>query len=276
VQHKVGDIEVTALSDGPFPATLDTLIDFDRDEAQRLLGKPRGAPFFLPVNCYLLKLGGRWTLIDTGCGPTMGPELGQLPSRLREIGVAPEAIETILLTHIHPDHALGLVDAAGAAVFPNAELIVHEVEADFWLGTDPAKGATERIRRNIGKARNATAPYRERLRTVAGDREALPGIAAKLLPGHTPGHTGWVIHSGQDALLIWGDVVHIPAIQVARPEAAFEYDVDPQQARATRKRVFDMVAADRLRVAGAHLDFPGIGTIVRKGANYRFEPLASV
>src|SRR6185503_8818260 len=129
-----------------------------------------------------LKLGGGWTLIDTGCGPTMGPELGQLPRRLREIGVAPEAIETVLLTHIHPDHAMGLVDAAGAAIFPNAELIVHEIEAEFWLGTDPAKGATERIRRNIGKARHATAPYRERLRTVADDREALPGIAAKLLP----------------------------------------------------------------------------------------------
>ena len=79
MRRKIGDIEMTALSDGPFPATLDTLLDFDRDEAQRLLGKPAGTPFFLPVNSYLLKLGGKWALVDTGCGPTAGPELGQLP-----------------------------------------------------------------------------------------------------------------------------------------------------------------------------------------------------
>jgi glyoxylase-like metal-dependent hydrolase (beta-lactamase superfamily II) len=273
VLRKVGDIEVTALSDGPFPATLDTLIEFDRAEAQRLLGKPPGTPFFLPVNSYLLKLGDKRVLVDTGCGPTVSRELGQLPKRLRAEGVAPEAIDSVLLTHIHPDHAMGLVDATGAAVFPNAELIVHAVEADFWLGRDPAVGATERIRRNIGKARHATAPYRERMRTVP-DGEALPGVTAVLLPGHTPGHTGWIVHSGADSLLIWGDVVHIPAIQVARPEAAFEYDVDPQAARATRQRTFDMVAADRLTVAGAHLDFPGIGTIVRTGTSYRFEPNA--
>jgi glyoxylase-like metal-dependent hydrolase (beta-lactamase superfamily II) len=271
VRRTIGDIEMTALSDGPFPATLDTLIEFDRDEAQRLLGKPAGAPFFLPVNSYLLKLGSRWALVDTGCGPTVSPDLGQLPNRLREAGVAPEAIDFILLTHIHPDHAMGLVDAKGAAIFPNAELIVHEAEANFWLGREPASGATERIRRNIGKARHATAPYRERMRTV-GDGEALPGVSAVLLPGHTPGHTGWVVHSGRDSVLIWGDVVHIPAIQVARPEAAFEYDVDPQAARETRRRTFDMVSAERLCVAGAHLDFPGIGTIVRTGAHYRFEP----
>jgi glyoxylase-like metal-dependent hydrolase (beta-lactamase superfamily II) len=271
VRRKIGDIEITALSDGPFPATLDTLIEFDRDEAQRLLGKPAGAPFFLPVNSYLLRLGGKTALVDTGCGPTVGPQLGQLPNRLREAGVPPGAIDIVLLTHIHPDHAMGLVDAAGAAVFSNAELIVHEVEANFWLGREPASGASERIRRNIGKARHCTGPYRDRMRTVP-DGEVLPGITAMLLPGHTPGHTGWVVHSGGDALLIWGDVVHIPAIQVARPEAAFEYDVDPQTARDTRRRTFDRVAADRLTVAGAHLDFPGVGTIVRTGTSYRFEP----
>ena len=271
MHRKIGDIEMTALSDGPFPATLDTLLDFDRDEAQRLIGKPAGTPFFLPVNSYLITLGNKRVLVDTGCGPTMGPQLGQLPCRLREVGVAPDAIDMILLTHIHPDHAMGLVDAAGAALYPNAELIVHEVEANFWLGQERAVGATERIRRNIGKARHATAAYRERLRTVR-DGEVLPGVSAMLLSGHTPGHTGWIVHSGRDSVLIWGDVVHIPAIQVARPEAAFEYDVDPQAARATRARTFDMVCADRLCVAGAHLDFPGLGTIVRTGARYRFEP----
>jgi glyoxylase-like metal-dependent hydrolase (beta-lactamase superfamily II) len=104
------------------------------------------------------------------------------------------------------------------------------------------------------------------------DGEVLPGISATLLPGHTPGHTGWIVHSGNDAVMMWGDVVHMPAVQVPRPDAAMVFDVDPAMARATRARTFDRVAADRLRVAGAHMDFPGFGYIVRRGTGYHFEP----
>src|SRR5437868_12026642 len=131
----VGSIEVTGLSDGPFPATLDSFIDFPRAEAERLVGGTQ--PLFLPVNCYLLRLGAKWALVDTGCGQTMGPDLGQVPNNLRALGIAPETIDYVLLTHIHPDHALGLVDASGRAVFRNAELIVHEQEAAFWLIATP-------------------------------------------------------------------------------------------------------------------------------------------
>lgn len=268
---KIGDIEITALGDGPFPAPLDSFVEFDRTEIERLTGRGIAEKIILPVNSYLLKLGTKWALVDTGCGPTMGPELGQLPKALAGFGVAPDAIDHVLLTHIHPDHAMGLADAAGNAVFPNAELIVHEQEAAFWLDQDAASGASQRIRRNIGKAKTVTAPYRDRMRWVR-DGEALPGITATLLAGHTPGHTGWLIHSGADGVLIWGDVVHLPAVQVPRPEAALVFDVDPQAARTTRRRTFDRVAADRLRVAGAHLDFPGFGYIERHGTGYRFEP----
>src|SRR5262249_10643901 len=159
-------------------------------------------------------------------------------NNLRVLGVPPEKIDTVLLTHIHPDHALGLVDAAGRAVFPNAELIVHEQEAAFWLDREPSSGATDRVRRNIAKGQGATAPYRDRTRRVR-DGETLPGVSAMLLPGHTPGHTGWLIHSGKDAVMMWGDVVHMPAVQVPRPDAALVFDVDPVLARATRARTFD-------------------------------------
>ena len=270
---KIGDIDVTAFSDGPYPASLDSFIELDRAESERLVGKPPGEPLFLPVNCYLLRLGKKLALVDAGCGPTLAPGVGQLPKNLRAAGVAPEAIDYVLLTHIHPDHSTGLVDEKGLPVFPNAELIVHEQEAGFWLDRDPSSGATERIRRNIGKAKVTTDPYRARLRTVK-DGEALPGVSAVLLAGHTPGHTGWLIHSGNDSVLIWGDVVHMAAVQVPRPNAALVFDVDPQAARDTRRRTFDRAAADRLRVAGAHLDFPGFGYIVRQGAGYRFEPEA--
>jgi glyoxylase-like metal-dependent hydrolase (beta-lactamase superfamily II) len=271
-RRQIGDITVTALSDGVLAAPLDVVLGVERTEIERLAGRKPGEPLPIAVNAFLLERAGRWALVDTGSGNSMGPTLGKLPQNLRALGVAPERIETIFLTHLHPDHSNGLVDDAGNAIYPNAQVILHETEAAFWLDRDEASGATERIRRNIAKTAITMAPYRERMRTVR-DGEAVPGISALLLAGHTPGHTGWLVQSGKDGLLIWGDLVHLAAIQIARPDTGLVYDVDPQAACATRRRMFDRVAADKLAVAGAHLDFPGFGTIVRKGAGFAFEPI---
>jgi glyoxylase-like metal-dependent hydrolase (beta-lactamase superfamily II) len=267
---KVGDIEVTALSDGVLATSIDVVLGMERAEVRRLAGTADGDGVHIAVNAFLLKLQGRWALIDAGAGNSMGPTLGKLPEHLRAFGVAPEEIAAVFLTHIHPDHSNGLVDDAGRAVFANAELILHEAEARFWLDRDEASGETERIRRNIAKAAVATAPYRSRMRLVR-EGEAMSAISAVALPGHTPGHTGWLIASGKKSLLIWGDLVHLASVQVARPDTGLVFDVDPQQACTTRRRAFDRIAADKLMVAGAHMDFPGFGTIVRKGAGFAFE-----
>jgi glyoxylase-like metal-dependent hydrolase (beta-lactamase superfamily II) len=270
-RKQIGDITVTALSDGVLAAPLDVVLGVERAEIERLAGRKPGEPLPIAVNAFLLERAGKLALVDTGSGNSMGPTLGGVPQNLRALGVAPERIETIFLTHLHPDHSNGLVDDAGNAIYPNAEVVLHETEAAFWLDRDEASGATERIRRNIAKTAVTTAPYRARMRTVR-DGEAVPDISALLLAGHTPGHTGWLIQSGKDSLLIWGDLVHLAAIQIARPDTGLVYDVDPQAACATRRRMFDRVAADKLVVAGAHLDFPGFGTIVRKGSGFAFEP----
>jgi glyoxylase-like metal-dependent hydrolase (beta-lactamase superfamily II) len=267
----IGDIEVTTLSDGVLAAPLDVVLGMDKAEVERLAGRKDHLP--ISVNAFLFRLNGKWALVDTGSGNTMGPSLGKLPDDLRAHGVKPEEIAIIFLTHLHPDHSNGLVDDAGAAIFPNAEVILHETEAKFWLDRDPSTGTSERIRKNIAKAAATTRPYRARMRTVR-DGEAVPGVSAVPLAGHTPGHTGWLIQSGNDGLLIWGDLVHLASIQIGRPDTGLVYDVDPQAACATRKRMFDRVAADKLKVGGAHLDFPGFGTIVRKGAGFAFEPNA--
>jgi glyoxylase-like metal-dependent hydrolase (beta-lactamase superfamily II) len=270
-RKQIGDITVIALSDGLLAAPLDVVLGVERAEIERLAGRKPGEPLPIAVNAFLLERAGKLALVDTGSGNSMGPTLGGVPQNLRALGVAPERIETIFLTHLHPDHSNGLVDDAGNAIYPNAEVVLHETEAAFWLDRDEASGATERIRRNIAKTAVTTAPYRARMRTVR-DGEAVPDISALLLAGHTPGHTGWLIQSGKDSLLIWGDLVHLAAIQIARPDTGLVYDVDPQAACATRRRMFDRVAADKLVVAGAHLDFPGFGTIVRKGSGFAFEP----
>jgi glyoxylase-like metal-dependent hydrolase (beta-lactamase superfamily II) len=266
---KIGDITVTTLSDGVLAAPLDVVLGMDKAESERLAGRKDNVP--ISVNAFLLERAGKFALIDTGSSNTMGPTLGKLADNLRAFGVAPNKIETIFLTHLHPDHSNGLVDDAGAAVYPNAEIILHETEAAFWLDRDPSASGDPRISRNIRMVAVATAPYRKRMRKVR-DGEGMPGVSAMLLPGHTPGHTGWLIQSGKESLLIWGDIVHLAAIQVPRPDTGLVYDVDPGMACATRRRVFDRVAADRLRIGGAHLDFPGFGYIVRDGAGFGFEP----
>ncbi|MGB7834506.1 MAG: MBL fold metallo-hydrolase [Xanthobacteraceae bacterium] len=268
--RKVGDIQVTTVSDGILNATLNNFVGVTPAEAERMSGLPADGPVPLAVNAFLLTFNGKRALIDAGSSSTMGPTLGKLPDNLRAIGVAPEAIDFVLLTHIHPDHSNGLVDEAGGANFPNADVIVNREDLRFWVEREPQASDNEFRQRNMAAARRAFAPYRERVRAVSGG-EVLPGITGHPQPGHTPGHTGWLIASGGDALLVWGDIVHVTGVQFARPDAALTFDLDPEAARRSRTRVFDWVASDRIRVAGAHLDLPGFGHVARSGSGYRFE-----
>jgi glyoxylase-like metal-dependent hydrolase (beta-lactamase superfamily II) len=268
--RRIGDFEVLAVSDGALQASVDCVLGLSRDECDELLSRAGDDPFQLAVNCYLIRHQRKLVLVDTGGGSITAPTLGRLPDNLRSAGVAPEAIDTVLLTHIHPDHANGLLDDAGRPRFPNAAIILHEKEAGFWLDRSVTPDDSERLRRNTLGAQKVTAPYRDRILRV-GDGEVLPGISAVPLHGHTPGHTGWLIQSRGERLLIWGDIVHLAAIQIPRPDAALVFDVDPDAAVASRRRVFERAAAERLLIAGAHLDFPGFGYMMRDGEGYRFQ-----
>jgi glyoxylase-like metal-dependent hydrolase (beta-lactamase superfamily II) len=266
----VGDFTVTAVSDGVLYSTPDVIQGIDKAESERLTGVKHGERLPLDVNCFLIRHGDRLILSDAGSGLDMQPTLGTLPQNLRSIGVAPEKIDTILLTHFHPDHSLGLMDREGRAVFPNAEIIAHEVEVAFWLDREPQPDDSERLRRNTEQQRRVTAPYRGRIRRVK-DGEVLPGITAMLRPGHTPGHTNYLIQSRGERLLIWGDIVHLAAVQLPRPDATLVFDVNPDVARATRQAVFEWVSAERIRVAGAHLPAPGFWRLFRNGGRFAIE-----
>jgi len=267
---RVGELEVKGFSDGILQTSLDHLIGMTRAEGEALVGATDGGALFIPVNNFVLRRDGHTILIDAGAGATMQPTLGKLPDNLRAGGIEPESITQVVLTHIHPDHANGLVDGAGRPHYPNAELVVHEREVEFWL--EPGHGnEPENVRRNRARAKINLAPYRDRLRCIR-DGEELFGLTAILAPGHTPGHTCWRIDGGSSAFLAWGDVVHFSSIQIAHPDVAVSYDLDKDLARRSRRRILEMVAADRLIIAGAHVEAPGLGYVVRRNGSYMFEP----
>lgn len=269
----IGDITVTALNDGAFEAKTEYLVGIPGHEAEDLLrGTFRAVPPRITVSSFLVTHGGRHTLIDAGGGSAMGPEFGHQRKHLADLGIQPADIARICVTHAHVDHVMGLVDDGGAAWYPNAELVIHEAEPAFWLNDEIAAKAPEAAKDAFNTAKRGLSPYLPRMRTVKDGGEAAPGISAVHLPGHTPGHSGWMITSGAEALLVWGDVVHIPGVQFARPEAGMGFDTDIELGRKSRVRIFDRVASEGLLVAGMHLDFPCFGHVARAGGGYAFVP----
>jgi glyoxylase-like metal-dependent hydrolase (beta-lactamase superfamily II) len=271
---RVGDVTVTALNDGQFQASTAIVNGVAEDQAAAAEAAAfRVLPPRITISSYLLEIGGRKVLVDTGCGTAFGPAMGRARGKLDTLGIKPADIAAVLVTHAHVDHVSGLVDGDGKPWYPNAEIVINGLESAFWLDDAHAAAAPEAEKGNFAIAQGALRPYAARTRTVAHGQEGLPGITCHHLPGHTPGHSGWLIASGKESLFIWGDVVHLPGIQFALPQAGLAFDTDSDQARATRAKALDMAATDRLLVAGMHLDFPSFGHVVRAGGAYAFVPV---
>jgi len=265
--HTVGKIAVTPLLDGSLDSSLDKVVEPDRPIASKLIVQAGDSCLKLPVLAFLLRVDGRLALVDAGAGDAMGSSMGNLLASLESAGVVPEAIDHVLLTHLHRDHFGGLLDAAGRPSFANAELIMHQQEADFWLKTAPSD-LPERASRYLELTLRSVEPYRERIRTVT-DGRGLPGVKAVLFPGHTPGHTCWLVKSDGESTLLLGDIIHVAAVQLRRPEIRMTYDLDPGTAVASRRRVLDWGATDRIPVAGAHLAVSGVCHVIRRDNGYQ-------
>jgi len=272
----LGACTVIALSDGLFDLPAEALLIERRPGDVRHLLADAGLPDVVcsTVNAYLIDLGDTRVLMDAGAGTLQGPGLGRVLVHMRQAGYAPEDIDLILLTHLHPDHVGGITNE-GKAVFSRATVCVDEREAAFWYDRAHATFVDESVRESFDGAAASLQPYREagRFMTFRSGRQLAPGVTAIALDGHTVGHTGFCVDSEGQRLVVCGDVLHVAAVQLEDPGIAIRYDSAPTRASETRRRLLAEAAAQNYWLAAAHAPFPGIGRIRRAVTGYEWEPV---
>lgn len=273
---KLGGFEVTALSDGTVNLPVDKLLtNIQPQTLTSLLARSyQKAPVETSFNGYLVNTGTKLVLIDTGAAGLFGPTLGKLIGNLKASGYQPEQVDEIYITHMHPDHVGGLM-AEGKAAFPNAVVRADVREGDFWLSTANMEKAPADAKGFFQGAMASLKPYQDagKLKPFDGETELVPGVRAVPARGHTPGHTIYVVESQGERLVVWGDLMHVAAVQFAMPQVTIQFDTDSKAAMPQRQKNFADAAKKGYYVAIAHVSFPGIGKLRADGKGYDWIPV---
>lgn len=272
----LGDIEVTALSDGTLKMDTGKLLQgikpeqLKKDLDRAFLKDPYAWSF----NAFLINTGTKLVLIDTGAGSLFGASTGKLITNLKAAGYTPEQVDEIYITHMHGDHVGGL-SAGGKRVFPNAVVRAAQAEGDYWLSNTQMDAVAADKKDGFKNAMAALNPYvtAGKYKPFIGDMELVPGVHSLAIAGHTPGHTAYVIESKGEKLILWGDLMHVAAAQFPDPSVTIGFDSDSAAAKAARARIFADAAAHGDMVGGAHLAFPGLGHLRKAGSGYEFVPV---
>lgn len=278
-RYKVGSIEVTAIYDGIWRKPHDPAFikNASIDETKGALTKAGLTTEFMPIplTVVVLKVGDRLIMVDSGSGVGQWQaNATNLPANMKAAGIDPGKIDTILISHFHPDHVWGLMEkGTNALVFPKAELIVSSTEYEWWMEEgrvdklpDGRKAAGKRIAENFPKWKN--------WKLVEDNAQVAPGVHIVAAPGHTPGHSAFLVASGKQQLMVSNDVMYVPALLAPHPDWQGAYDQDGPTAVATRRKLIDRVIADKMMICGAHFPFPGAGVFVKDGDAYTFAPVA--
>ncbi|KQV83365.1 MBL fold metallo-hydrolase [Rhizobium sp. Root1220] len=276
-KYKVGDVEVTAIYDGIWRKPHDpTLIkNASIEDTKEALSKAGLTAEFMPIplTVVVLKLGNRLIMMDAGSGVGQWQaNATHLPANMAAAGIDYKKIDTIMLSHFHPDHVWGLMErGTNDQVFPKAEIIVNAKEYHWW--TEP--GRVEKLaegRKQAGKRIADVFPKWTNWKLVEDGAEVAPGMHLLEAPGHTPGHSTYLVASGSKQLLVSADIMYVPALLAPHPEWEGSYDQDGPMAVDTRRRLIDRVIADDIAICGSHFPFPGSGTFVKDGNSYAFAP----
>ena len=270
----MGDFEVTALLDGVgrVPArflTDTTLSDVEAALARNFLEDPVSTS----INAYLINTGAKLVLVDAGAGTLFGPRMGRLGDSIRAAGYRPEQVDEVYITHMHADHVGGLMTGDKRA-FPNAIVRADKNELDYWLSRSNMEAAPKDDQESFKWAMDSINPYiaAGRFKAYDGDTDLVPGIRAVASRGQTAGHTTFVVESKGGNIALWGDLIHVAAVQFPEPSVTILLDKDSKAAAIERKKAFAAAAARGYWVAGAHLGFPGIGHLRAEGIGYVFIP----
>ena len=272
----LGDFEITALSDGTVDLKpKELLTNTTQAQVGALLDRSfEGDAVPTSVNAYLVNTGEKLVLVDTGAAKLFGPTLGNLLANLAAAGYKPEQVDAVLITHMHPDHVGGLM-LDGKPAFPNATVHADRHDADFWLAQANLDKAPAEMKGFFQGAMASMNPYVSggKMKPFDGNTQLFPGIRAMAAPGHTPGHTVYAIESKGSKLLLWGDLMHVAAVQFPEPQVTIAFDTDSKAAAEQRVKAYADAAQGRYLVAGAHLPFPGIGHIRADGKGYAWVPV---
>ncbi|MFZ6676143.1 MBL fold metallo-hydrolase [Undibacterium sp. Xuan67W] len=272
----VGDFEVTALNDGYTDMKPEQMLRHTRpDEIERGMDRAfqQGSTIQTSVNAFLVNTGSQLILIDTGAKGLV-PTVGHLQENLSKAGYSPTQVDLVLITHMHVDHIMGLIDAKGKPAFPNAQVMVTIPEAGYWLSDVVKAQFPKELQLFFEMAKSAATPVQAagRWKTFAPNAEIAPGVKA-VATGHTPGHSSFMFESNGQKMLVKGDMIHVGSIQFSHPEVGFAYDTDSVTAIASRKEWFDRASKERFLLAGAHIVFPGLGHIRSEGHGYEWVPV---
>jgi glyoxylase-like metal-dependent hydrolase (beta-lactamase superfamily II) len=276
-RYKIGSYELTALYDGIWyrPITDKFIRNAPFAEVERALSDAfmPADKLATPFTTLVVNTGSKLVLVDTGTGGQIGPQAGVLGDNLSAAGIDPKAVDLVVISHFHPDHINGIKDKDNGLVFPNAEIMVSAPEWAFWMDDANMNAAPAELKLTFRNQRRIFADIAKQITRFEPGAEVARGIETLGAPGHTPGHTVFAIHSGDQSLMVLGDTAQHPAVFARHPDWQAAFDIDGDAAVATRKKLFDRAAADRMLVTGYHFPFPACGHLVKTASGYEHVPV---
>lgn len=275
-RYKLGDFEITALHDGVVQRQVQQayIPNMPVEDVKKVMAAQFMNPEVTPNHFTVMTIntGSKLILIDSGFNNNGAPTTGQLGANMAAAGIDPKSIDTVLVSHFHPDHINGVRAKEGAAVYPNAEIVVPAKEWEFWMDDARMNNAPEAARGAFTVARRVFAPVANDIKRFDWGKEVAPGITAIQSDGHTIGHTSFVVSSGGKSLLVVGDACNDPRLFARNPEWHLMFDADKPRAVESRKKLLDMAAADRMQVSFYHAAFPSTGFVAKSGNAYDWYP----
>lgn len=276
-RYRIGDFEITALYDGVWYRPIDEKFirhadyaDVQKEMSDAFMPQAKLAT---PFTTILVNTGKKLILLDTGTGGQIADTAGSFSENLTAAGIEPKTIDTIVISHFHPDHINGIKTKDNTLIFPNAEIMVPQAEWAFWTDDANMRAAPDGLKIAFHNVRRIFADMAKDVTRYEPFHRIAPGVETVAAPGHTPGHTVFVLESGKDALMVLSDTTQHPALFARHPDWQPQFDIDGPAAVATRKKLLDRAAADRMLVTGYHFPFPACGHIVKRGSGYEHVPL---